>query len=1194
MSTATLFDLSPENPAYSEAAPGDQWRLAEVQLANWGTFDKEIHRLPIARRGHLITGPSGSGKSSLLDAIAAVLTPDKWLRFNVAAQSAGARADQRSIVSYVRGAWSRTADSTEDRVVSRYLRPGATWSGIVLRYENPGHKPVSLVRLFFIRGTGTSSSDVSDLCLLDRSAVDLADLQEHVRSGIEARRVKAAYPDAVVTTAGTHGKFYARLRSVFGIRHESALQLLHKTQSAKSLESLDQLFREHMLERPGTFELAETAVEQFGELADAHSHVSQLRMQRDHLAQLRTAARAYESSQETAEQARVLAAAVQPFIQRRGLELTREELTRAEERLAGLAADAEEALAAARAAEDDFEAAQRRSMAAGGADAEALQMRIRDAKEAALATRDRWETLQRQLAQAGIDRAPASAAEFAELQAEIARTLDAAESAESSGEAHGRRGPSHEEHERFFSARKELARLDADIAEVRRSGSTVPSPLLEVRRQICAGTDLPESALPFVAELVDVREEHSDWTGAIERVLRPLALTVLVRSEHLPAVRAWVDAQRIRARLVFEEVGSEPAAVRQPRSELSLVHRVRVKDGRFGRWVRAALAERFDLACVESAAELAEHSRAVTRAGQLKSSRTRYEKDDRRAIDDRSSWVLGDREAKLEAYLERRRQVAEELEAAREVVDAANRARDAAQRRSGVLAGLRELSWSSVDRESADRIVAELERRLAELTDDDGDLQAAVDAVADARHLRDVTRQEAEDARHLLLTEQDRRDDLAAERTRLETGIASGRIPELEEHTAVTLTQRFAAVRAELEQAEAEGHAEAAGAAGPMGSGRAGLAETGQIVSDRLRAEQDAAQDAAARAESTVTRLAVQFKERWPGASADLTADAADRAGYLAILEAIETQGLPDHEARFLTMLKERSRDLIGELLSDILGAPREIEDRVDRVNDSLGRSKFDEGRYLRIKPKVRRSETVNRFIADLRTVAEGGWDEADLQTAESAFEVLAELMRRLGSNEAVDRVWRTTCLDTRLHVTFLAEEVDDNGRAHVAYDSGAALSGGQQQKLVVFCLAAALRYQLAEPEETVSRYGTIVLDEAFDKADTRYTRMALDVFVEFGFHLVLATPQKLLQTIEPYVGAATSVDNPTRQKSVVSTMRWAEDRGDDAAQSEVSADDRVSAEDAVPGTDGAEPAEGEAPVAGEAPTDGEAPEEKD
>ena len=44
-------------------------------------------------------------------------------------------------------------------------------------------------------------------------------------------------------------------------------------------------------------------------------------------------------------------------------------------------------------------------------------------------------------------------------------------------------------------------------------------------------------------------------------------------------------------------------------------------------------------------------------------------------------------------------------------------------------------------------------------------------------------------------------------------------------------------------------------------------------------------------------------------------------------------------------------------------------------------------------------------------------------------------------------------------------------------------------------------------------------MDEAFDKADSRFTKIAMDVFGEFGFHMVLATPLKLLQTLEEYIG---------------------------------------------------------------------------
>ena len=49
-------------------------------------------------------------------------------------------------------------------------------------------------------------------------------------------------------------------------------------------------------------------------------------------------------------------------------------------------------------------------------------------------------------------------------------------------------------------------------------------------------------------------------------------------------------------------------------------------------------------------------------------------------------------------------------------------------------------------------------------------------------------------------------------------------------------------------------------------------------------------------------------------------------------------------------------------------------------------------------------------------------------------------------------------------------------------------------------------------------RYATVVLDEAFDRADPVFTRTAMDVFESFGFHMVLATPMKLIKTLSPYV----------------------------------------------------------------------------
>ena len=63
----------------------DQFRLKRIQTFNWGTFSG-IFTFEIPDEGYLFVGPSGSGKSTALDAHAALMTPPKWVDFNVAAR----------------------------------------------------------------------------------------------------------------------------------------------------------------------------------------------------------------------------------------------------------------------------------------------------------------------------------------------------------------------------------------------------------------------------------------------------------------------------------------------------------------------------------------------------------------------------------------------------------------------------------------------------------------------------------------------------------------------------------------------------------------------------------------------------------------------------------------------------------------------------------------------------------------------------------------------------------------------------------------------------------------------------------------------------------------------------------------------------------------------------------------------------
>ena len=144
--------------------PG-QWRLACIEVVNWGTFCGH-HVLPVSRKGLLITGESGSGKSSILDAVTTVLTPPRRRHLNAAARSDDARGEDRTVYSYVRGAWrSEASDSGE--IANAFLRQrGAVWSGILLKCEcglEPSREPVSLLALFHLKASATSRDHVSEM-----------------------------------------------------------------------------------------------------------------------------------------------------------------------------------------------------------------------------------------------------------------------------------------------------------------------------------------------------------------------------------------------------------------------------------------------------------------------------------------------------------------------------------------------------------------------------------------------------------------------------------------------------------------------------------------------------------------------------------------------------------------------------------------------------------------------------------------------------------------------------------------------------------------------------------------------------------------------------------------------------------------------------------------------------------------------
>jgi uncharacterized protein YPO0396 len=494
--------------------------------------------------------------------------------------------------------------------------------------------------------------------------------------------------------------------------------------------------------------------------------------------------------------------------------------------------------------------------------------------------------------------------------------------------------------------------------------------------------------------------------------------------------------------------------------------------------------------------------------------------------------VLGADNARKIDLLEQRREhlqeIAAELNSEISVLVAE---RDVENQRISVLGVVAGRRWVTLDREGAKARVRAAESDIEELQRGNADLEAARKreqeagaASEDAKNAHITAASEALSAkanlaksRALLSRLEGEIDDDDGDSTVPDFGSADW------DEAAAELAPRYRAVRRKLSVDTVE--------------------EVWGKVAGALAAERRRADGERLAAQGEFERAARAFLAEHPALGADLTDAIDDHAGYMDLLQEIEGTGLPQHEERFAMLLREQSQQLTGYLLAELRDAPAAIKARIAPINRSLGRSPFDTDRFLSIRVGDQRGEEVRRFMRELEEVSAGSWAPEELPDAERRFGILKAIMARLSSSQAADQAWKARCLDTREHVTFSGIEKDRAGRLTNIYDSATSLSGGQREKLVIFCLAAALRYQLTDGDEGVPSYGTVILDEAFGKTDTVYARIIMDVLVEFGFHLVLSTPLKLLQTIEDYVGAVTYVENRDRNSSRTSTAAM-EDAG--------------------------------------------------
>lgn len=1077
------------------------FRLHTLELYNWGTFDGQIWCIQPDGDTALLTGANGSGKSTLVDALLTLLVPNLKRNYNQAAS--GRR--ERSEYTYVRGAYGRLQTDENYSAQVQYLRDKNSYSVLLAHFHNDGYdQDISLAQVFWL------SDSVKKFHVVATRPLNIADhftgFETITNLKKRLRQMKG------VTVEDQFNRYSQQFRQLCGLRSDKALDLFNQTVTIKEIGELNDFVRQHMLEKTDAQQKIVQLHEHYENLMLAYQAMQKAEQQLALLRPLAEEARKYEASQAEIAVLRGCQEAIPVYFAGRKWQLlqtavaaAQRDYQTAQSRLQQL----EQQLQRQRDQETDLKIAISR---------DETGQRLRELEQAinyARQDRQRKEDNARQYDQIARALNLAACTDEATFAANRHKADQLAARLEQQAAAAA------EQLRQAQIAENQLAQeqtaIQQELTSLHGRTSQIPAQNLRLRSQILDALTMAEADVPFVGELLQVKPDERAWEGAIERLLHNFGLRLLVPERHYERFARYVNENHLNGRLIFHRV-AEDAQYHPHRRDnpQALHHKLEIKpDTHYYHWIENELIERYDYTCCETMAEFNRARRAITQSGLSKSGGHRYEKDDRRRLDDRRTYILGWRnQEKIHA-------LADEL--------------TALEKR------LRQCQTDIQQAQTSQRQARDQQIRLQNLLDFDDFAQ--LDWQRDAAHLQQLQNQKTR-----LEKSSDRLQQLQAELTHIRQAIsATAAQRNSQSRTVNQLEYQIDAYRQDIEQAKKETRKaddEAMKQYAPRIKTQVTvpitLKNVDRLWRDVLTHFQQASDSEQRRANNFMGRLLKlmqEYKDAYPAETADFDAAVESIPEFDRELARIERDDLPKYRERFRRMRDEKVIEAIALFQADLHKYVEEIQENIADLNQSLRTIDYTPDTYIQLQTENSRDPEIREF----RQLLKDCLVDVGQQRTEEAYEASFAKVRDLITRFKEEARWTAKVTDVRHWLSFAAIEryrADDSEKHYYSDSSGK--SGGQKAKLAYTILASAIAFQfgLERGEGKSQTFRFVVVDEAFSRSDENNSRYAMQLFKELDLQLLVVTPMTGIHIVEPYINACHFVwNNGEGNQSQVHTM---------------------------------------------------------
>jgi uncharacterized protein YPO0396 len=1113
-----------------------QFRISQVQILNWGAYSG-LQTLTVAPSGTAIVGPSGRGKSTLLDAMASVILPNPQ-EFNQAARDDRGKKRERTVYSYARGHTDQRQDVNGRSATTNYLRPpGAPGfpAGAAITWDTADERRVTSFRLAWVGPDvdGPEAISAATVYGFVNGYFDLAQLNgiTAVRQGASPLS-KTSLERLIDLDRGdevdpSQARIHAKMRAVMGMgstdeSQHLAMQLLRRAQASKGIFSINALFKDFVLTEPLALTRWEVALEAYREASRLYEEFETARRRTQTLEPLPGIAEKYRAAgTDYMAKNRLLIGdgygptGIQVWHGEKLAEWAEKAID--DNRLTKAEVDEEHAAAVTAAA-----AADRREKdtitqltAAGGDRSGLIQLQLdheRERLERVEAERLRFES---RLSVFNLFLPTSSGdvtlthASLDDLAAAEAKALEG--TAEAASKSAGW----------LWQLRKDAEAREREMAGVRARRSLIPEDADERRNRIGSALHIDHDRLRYAGELLQLKPEYRRWEKAVVGLLLPLSSTLLVDSCDFPRVRRYVHDEDMQGSVTIVPAASD-ASRTSPRNG-GVPALLDIADHPFQGWLASELNETANYLCVESDAELDDERPAwargsITPTGMRTGTRNRFTKDDRRL---RYPWLGWDYRQLLRELNDELESVKREVQLAVASADEAYQRHESDRSRLAELRSLRtELNWDQIDTSARRDRIKELESQLAQANSPE--ITQLVELLQEQREM--AVRASGKVER--LKKEQGRLDqewgDLTSIADQAKDRVASGSPLTNDERASLAITPFTAPT-------------DVNGVAASLAAAVANL----RLQIEKHKGDRESFEIAVLGRIAAYRNLDDRTARETDGTIDSLPA-------LLAIYQQLVVDDLPRAKAAWLAKVDDDMNVQLRSVLVQIDEDARVIKRGLAPINEVLQHVRFRQDATLRIEPIERPSSDLKDFrqVITRYTSNTVGMDtERDADQVETSFTRLRKQLAKLDDQSRSGDAWRRRVFDAREHVEFHAIETRPDG-VKVVHDGVSGMSGGEGQELIAFVLGAALRFRLGDGREGPPSYASIILDEGFVKADSDYTGRALSALRALGFQLIVGAPREKATAFEDYVESVAyinlDVDNPARVRIYPMTMREA------------------------------------------------------